>query len=93
MVACLNICLSVVESSCRSCPGMEPTKSKLTGQTQEISMFLHLAFYEPVYYHFSSDTFPSASNEEQGWWVIVAIHVDDGDDADRYSPTMRFLIT
>jgi hypothetical protein len=29
--------------------------------------------YEPVYYHSHSDTFPSSSNEEQGWWV--ATHV------------------
>jgi hypothetical protein len=42
-----------------------------------ISRFLHFSFYEPVYYHSYSDTYPSASNEEQGCWVGVATHVGD----------------
>jgi hypothetical protein len=45
--------------------------------TPDISQFLHFSFYEPVYYHSYSDTFPSSSNEEQGWWVGIATHVDD----------------
>jgi hypothetical protein len=49
----------------------------LTGQTPNISKFLHFSFYEPVYYNSYSDTYPSASNEEQGWWVGVAAHVSD----------------
>ncbi len=57
--------------------GWIPPNQKLTGQTQDISMFLHFSFYEPVYYHSYSDTFPSASNEEQGWWVGIAMHVGD----------------
>jgi hypothetical protein len=40
-------------------------------------MFLHFSFYEPVYYHCYSYTFPSASDDEQGWWVGVAMHVGD----------------
>jgi hypothetical protein len=57
--------------------GWIPPNQKLTGQTQDISMFLHFLMYEPVYYHSYLDTFPSASNEEQGWWVGVAMHVGD----------------
>ena len=49
----------------------------LTGQQPDISKFLHFSFYEPVYYHTYSDHFPSVPNEEQGWWVGVAIHVGD----------------
>jgi hypothetical protein len=49
----------------------------LTGQTPDISQFLHFSFYKPVYYHSYSDTFPSSSNEEQGWWVGIATHVGD----------------
>ena len=30
-----------------------------------------------MYYHSYSDTFPSASNEEQGWRVGIAMHVGD----------------
>jgi hypothetical protein len=49
----------------------------LTGQTLDISKFLHFSFYEPVHYHSYSDTFPSTSNKEQGWWVGIATHVGD----------------
>jgi hypothetical protein len=49
----------------------------LTGQTPDISKSLHFSFYEPVYYHLYSDSFPSSSNEEQGWWVGIATHVGD----------------
>jgi hypothetical protein len=30
-----------------------------------------------VYYHVHVNTFPSTSNEEQGWWVGIATHVGD----------------
>jgi hypothetical protein len=30
-----------------------------------------------VYYNAHSNSFPSALNEEQGWWVGIAIHVGD----------------
>jgi hypothetical protein len=33
--------------------------------------------YQQVYYHLYFDTYPSASNEEQGWWVGVSTHVGD----------------
>ena len=49
----------------------------MTGQIPDISKFLHFSFFEPVYYHTYSDSSPSASNEEQGWWVGIAIHVGD----------------
>jgi hypothetical protein len=54
-----------------------PPEQKLTGRTPDISKFLHFSFYEPVYYHAYTDTFPSGSNEEQGWWVGIAMHVGD----------------
>jgi hypothetical protein len=57
--------------------GWKSPEQVLTGQRPDISKFLHFSFYEPVYYHAYSDTFPSASKEEQGWWVGVATHVGD----------------
>jgi hypothetical protein len=57
--------------------GWVPPNQSLTGQTQDISKFLHFSFYEPVYYHPYSDAFPSASNEEKGWWVGIATTVGD----------------
>jgi hypothetical protein len=57
--------------------GWKSPEQVLTGQRPDISKFLHFSFYEPVYYHAYSDTFPSASTEEQGWWVGVATHVGD----------------
>jgi hypothetical protein len=57
--------------------GWIPPNQALTGQTQDISKFLHFSFYEPVYYHPYSDAFPSATNEEQGWWVGIATTVGD----------------
>ena len=45
----------------------------MTGQTPVISKFMHFSFFEPVYYHAYSNNFPSASNEEQGWWVVIAV--------------------
>jgi hypothetical protein len=54
-----------------------PPEQKLTGQTTDISKFMHFSFYEPVYYHSYSDTFPSGSNEKQGWWVGIATNVGD----------------
>jgi hypothetical protein len=55
----------------------KPPLRVLTGQTPDISKFMHFSFFEPIYYHAYSDMFPSASNEEQGWWVGIAEHVGD----------------
>ena len=57
--------------------GWVPPLQVLTGQTQDISPFLHFSFYEPVYYHAYKSGFPSNSNEQQGWWVGIATHVGD----------------
>jgi hypothetical protein len=54
-----------------------PTEQKLTGHTPDISKFMHFSFYEPVYYHAYDNTYPSGSNEEQGWWVGIATSVGD----------------
>ena len=55
----------------------KPPNQVLTGKVQDISKFLQFSFYEPVYYNDYSDGFPSSSNEEQGWWVGIAINVGD----------------
>jgi hypothetical protein len=57
--------------------GWKPPTQVLTGQTHNISQFQHFSFFEPVYYHTFTVTFPSASNDEQGWWVGIATHVWD----------------
>jgi hypothetical protein len=57
--------------------GWKSPEQILTGQQPDIAKFLHFSFYEPVYYHVHSTTFPSTSNEEQGWWVGIATHVGD----------------
>jgi hypothetical protein len=57
--------------------GWKSPEQVLTGQTQDISTFLHFSFHEPVYCNSYSNTVPSASDEEQGWWVGVATHVGD----------------
>jgi hypothetical protein len=38
---------------------------------------MHFSFYAPVYYNAHSNHFPSASNEEQGWWVGIAVHIGE----------------
>jgi hypothetical protein len=38
---------------------------------------MHFSFFEPDYYNAYSDTFPFSSNEEQGWWVGIAVYLDD----------------
>jgi hypothetical protein len=55
----------------------KPPLQVLTGQTPDISKFLHFSCFKPIYYHAYSDTFPSTLNEEQGWWVGIAVHVGD----------------
>jgi hypothetical protein len=55
--------------------GWKSPEQVLTGQTPDISKFMHFSFYEPVYYNAHSNHFQSASNEEQGWWVRIAIHI------------------
>jgi hypothetical protein len=57
--------------------GWKSPEQVLTGQPPGISKFLHFSFYEPMYNKSYSNTFQSASNEEQGWWVGVATHVGD----------------
>ena len=50
-----------------------PPEQKLTGRTPDISKFLHFTFYESIYYHAYSDSFPSGAT----WWVGIAINVGD----------------
>jgi hypothetical protein len=57
--------------------GWKTPMKAVTGQTTDISKFLLFSFYELVYYHSYSDTYPSASNEEHVWWLGVATHVSD----------------
>jgi hypothetical protein len=76
LLALMYVCL-LLNHLVSSALGWKPPQQILTGQTPDISQFLHFSFYELVYYHSYSDTFPSSSNEEQGWWVGIATHVGD----------------
>ena len=52
--------------------GITPLQA-LTAQVPDISHFLHLSFWKPVYYKVdeneSDHRFPSQSNEKRGHWV------------------------
>jgi hypothetical protein len=76
LLALLYVCL-LLNHLVSAALGWKTPMQVLTGQTPDISKFLHFSFYEPVYYHSYSNTFPSSSNEKQGWWVGVATHVGD----------------
>jgi hypothetical protein len=74
--AMLYVCL-LMKHIASAVLGWKSPEQVLTGQPPDISKFLHFSFYEPVYCNSYSNTFPSASNEEQGWMVGVATHVGD----------------
>ena len=76
LLALMYVCM-LLNHLASAALGWKTPLQVLTGQTPDISKFLHFSFYEPVYYHSYSDAFPSASNEKQGWWVGVATHVGD----------------
>jgi hypothetical protein len=76
LLALMYVCLLVNHLASASL-GWKSPEQILTGQLPDISKFIHFSFYEPVYYQSHSKTFPSASNEEQCWWVGVATHVGD----------------
>jgi hypothetical protein len=78
LLAMLYVCL-LMNNLASAALGWKSPEQVLTGHwttTCRIEI-LHFSFYEPVYYNLYSNTFPSASNEEQGWWVGVATHVGD----------------
>jgi hypothetical protein len=72
----MYVCLSLNHLA-SSALGWKTPMQVLTGKAPDFSKFLHFSFYEPVYYHLYSDTYPSALNEEKVWWVGVATHVGD----------------
>jgi hypothetical protein len=76
LLAMMCVCL-LLNHLASAAVGWNSPEQVLTGQTPDISKFMHFSFYEPVYYNTHSNHFPSASNEEQGWWVGIAIHVGD----------------
>jgi hypothetical protein len=76
ILAMLYVCL-LLNHLASAALGWKSPEQVLTGQPPDILKFLHFSFYEPVYYNSYSNTFPSSSNEEQGWWVGVATHVGD----------------
>ena len=76
LLVSMYVCLLLICTASATL-GWVPPLQALTGQTQDISPFLHFSFYDPVYYHPYNDEFPSGSNEEQGWWVWIATHVSD----------------
>ena len=49
--------------------------TKLTGQTNDISMFLYFRFWEAVYYNEQEPSFPGDSTEKRGRFVGVARNV------------------
>ena len=76
LLALMYVCL-LLNHLASEALGWKPPLQVLNGQQPDISKFLHFSFFEPVYYHVYSNSFPSESNEEQGWWVGVATHVGD----------------
>jgi hypothetical protein len=76
LLAMMYVCL-LLNHLASAALGWKSPQQVLTGQTPDISKFMHFSFYEPVYYNAHYNPFPSASNQEQGWWVGTAIHVGD----------------
>jgi Reverse transcriptase (RNA-dependent DNA polymerase) len=76
LLALIYVCL-LLNHLASAALGWKSPLQALTGQRPDISKFLHFSFFEPVYYHSYSNSFPSESNEEQGWWVGIATHVGD----------------
>ena len=76
LLALTYVCL-LLNHLASSALGWKTPMQVLTGQPPDISKFLHFSLYESVYYQSYGNTFPSASNEKQGWWVGVAMHVGD----------------
>jgi hypothetical protein len=76
LISLMYVCLLLNHLASSALEWNTPMQA-LIGQTPDISKFLHFSFYEPVYYHSYSDTYPSASNKEQAWWVGTATHVSD----------------
>jgi hypothetical protein len=76
MASGINVCL-LMNHLASATLGWKLLEQILTGQQPDISKFLNFSFFEPVYYQVHSNTFPSASNEEQGWWGGVTTHVGD----------------
>jgi hypothetical protein len=74
LLAMMYVCL-LLNHLASAALGWKSPEQVLTGQAPDISKFLHFSFYEPAYYNAHSNHFPSASNEEQGRWVGIAIHV------------------
>jgi hypothetical protein len=65
LLALIYVCL-LLNHLASAALGWKSPEQILTGQTPDISKFMHFSFYEPVYYHSYSDSFPSVPNEEQG---------------------------
>ena len=55
--------------------GKTPTESA-TGYTPDISAYIHLQFYDPVYYYDQDEKFPS-TKEKLGRWLGPVDHVGD----------------
>jgi hypothetical protein len=76
LLALLYVCLPLNHLASAALVCQTPLQI-LTGQRPDISKFLHCSFFKPFYYHVYSNTFPSVSKEEQGWWAGRATHVGD----------------
>jgi hypothetical protein len=58
LLALMYVCTLLIHLASATL-GWKPPLQVLTGQTLDISAFLHFSFFETVYYHAYSDTFPS----------------------------------
>jgi hypothetical protein len=76
LMALMYVCL-LLNHLASAVLGWKSPEQILSGQQPDISKFLHISFYEPVYFKSHSNTFLSGPNEEQGWWVGIATNVGD----------------
>jgi hypothetical protein len=85
LLAITYVCLLLNHLSSAALGWTTPIQ-EMNGRTPDISKILQFSFYELVYYHTYSENFSSLSNEAQGWWVGIAIHVGDALTYIKYLP-------
>ena len=80
LLCMLYVCHLLNATASPALGGLTPLQA-LTGQVPDISHFLHLSFWEPIYYKVDESEpdhrFPSQSNEKRGHWVGFAENKGD----------------
>ena len=80
LLCLLYVCSLLIAITSPVLVGLIPIQA-LTGQVPDISHYIHLSFWEPVYYKVDENEpdhrFPSQSNEQQGNWVGFADNKGD----------------